>query len=121
MVVLREPGELFALRHTFGLETISWVERLDPDSLDTHALKICRRSNVARRPCGARGRFVACRIRQSRAPLDAIVVLDIESGEERVRVDSGSAVQSVVFPAAGVGRDFYYCSFAAITRVGYRA
>jgi len=48
---------------------------------------------------------------------DAIVVLDIESGEERVRVDAGSAVQSVLFPAAGFGRDFYYCSFAAITRV----
>ena len=35
----------------------------------------------------------------------------------RVRVDAGSAVQSVLFPAAGFGRDFYYCSFAAITRV----
>ena len=51
---------------------------------------------------------------------DAIVVLDIETGAERVRVDSGSAVQSVVFPAAGFGRDFYYCSFAAVTRVAYR-
>jgi hypothetical protein len=48
---------------------------------------------------------------------DAIVVLDIESGEERVRVDAGSAVQSVLFPAPGFGRDFYYCSFAALTRV----
>jgi hypothetical protein len=48
---------------------------------------------------------------------DAIVVLDIETGEERVRVDSGSAVQSVLFPAAGFGRDFYYCSFAVLTRV----
>ena len=48
---------------------------------------------------------------------DAIVVLDIESGEERVRVDAGSAVQSVLFPAAGFGRDFYYCSFASLTRV----
>jgi hypothetical protein len=48
---------------------------------------------------------------------DAIVILDIETGEERVRVDSGSAVQSVLFPAAGFGRDFYYCSFAALTRV----
>jgi hypothetical protein len=48
---------------------------------------------------------------------DAIVVLDIESGEERVRVDAGSAVQSVLFPAAGFERDFYYCSFASLTRV----
>jgi hypothetical protein len=51
------------------------------------------------------------------AMADAIVVLDIETGQERLRVDAGSAVQSVVFPAAGFGRDFYYCSFAALTRV----
>jgi hypothetical protein len=48
---------------------------------------------------------------------DDVVVLDIETGDELVRVDAGSPVQSVVFPAAGFGRDFYYCSFAAITRV----
>ncbi len=51
---------------------------------------------------------------------DAIVVLDIESGEERVRADGGSAVQSVLFPAAGFGRDFYSCSFSTLTRVAYR-
>ena len=33
---------------------------------------------------------------------DAIVVLDIETGEERVRVDAGSPVQSVLFPARRV-------------------
>ena len=48
---------------------------------------------------------------------DAIVVLDIESGDERARIDAKSAVQSVLFPAPGFGRDFYYCSFAAVTRV----
>lgn len=53
----------------------------------------------------------------STAMADAIVVLDIETGRERVRVASGSAVQSVLFPAAGFGRDFYYCSFAAVARV----
>ncbi len=47
---------------------------------------------------------------------DEIVVLDIETGDERVRVDAGSPLQSVVFPAAGFGRDFYYCSFAAISQ-----
>ena len=52
---------------------------------------------------------------------DAIVVLDIETGRERVRVDAGSPLQSVVFPAAGFDRDFYYCSFAAVTRVGLRS
>jgi hypothetical protein len=48
---------------------------------------------------------------------DHVVVLDVETGEELVRVDAHSPVQSVVFPAAGFGRDFYYCSFAAITRI----
>jgi hypothetical protein len=48
---------------------------------------------------------------------DDIVVLDIETGEERCRVASGRAVQSVLFPAPGWNRDFYYCSFAAIARV----
>jgi hypothetical protein len=48
---------------------------------------------------------------------DAIVVLDIETGAKRVRVDAGSPIQSVVFPAARFGRDFYSCSFAALSRV----
>ena len=48
---------------------------------------------------------------------DDIVVLDIESGAERVRVASGSPIQSVVFPAAGWGRDVYYASFATIARL----
>lgn len=51
---------------------------------------------------------------------EQIVVLDIETGGERLRVDSGGAVQSVVFPAAGFARDFYSCSFSTITRVSAR-
>ena len=54
------------------------------------------------------------------AMADSIVVLDIETGAERVRVDAGSPVQSVLFPAAGFGRDFYYCSFTTLTRVAHR-
>jgi hypothetical protein len=49
--------------------------------------------------------------------VDDIVVLDITNGAERARVASGSAVQSVLFPAPGWDGDFYYCSFAAIARV----
>ena len=49
--------------------------------------------------------------------VDDVVVLDIETGAERVRVPSGSPIQSVVFPAAGWSNDVYYCSFAAIARV----
>jgi hypothetical protein len=49
--------------------------------------------------------------------MDQLVVLDIATGDERLRVDTGSAVQSVLFPATGWSRDVYYCSFAGIARV----
>lgn len=48
---------------------------------------------------------------------DAVVVLDIETGAERARANTGSPVQSVVFPAAGFGRNLWYCSFARVARV----
>ncbi len=49
---------------------------------------------------------------------DELVVLAIETGEEHLRVDTGSAVQSVLFLAPGWERDVYYCSFAGIARIG---
>ncbi len=48
---------------------------------------------------------------------DSVVVLDIETGDERLRVDSGSPVQSVLFPAAGWDHDVYTCSFWGVTRI----
>jgi hypothetical protein len=48
---------------------------------------------------------------------DDLVLLDVISGEERARVPSGSAVQSVLFPAPGWAGDAYYCSFAGIARL----
>ena len=35
MVVLRDPGEVFLLRHTAGPEAISWVEQIDAVTLET--------------------------------------------------------------------------------------
>ena len=37
MVVLRDPGEVFLLRHTAGPDAVSWVERVDPITLETLA------------------------------------------------------------------------------------
>ena len=37
MVVLRDPGEVFALRHTIGANGVGWVERIDPVSLEARA------------------------------------------------------------------------------------
>jgi hypothetical protein len=48
---------------------------------------------------------------------DQLVVVQIETGEELGRVDTGSPVQSVLFPAAGPRRDLYTCSFTTVTRV----
>lgn len=48
---------------------------------------------------------------------DQVVVLDVATGSERVRIDSGSPVQSVLFPAPGFGDDCYLCSFTTLTRV----
>ena len=48
---------------------------------------------------------------------DQVVILDIETGAELARADTGSPVQSVVFPCAGFDRDVYVCSFTTLTRV----
>jgi hypothetical protein len=48
---------------------------------------------------------------------DQVVVLDIGSGEELARADTGSPVQSVLFPAAGFADDVYLCTFTTVTRV----
>jgi hypothetical protein len=48
---------------------------------------------------------------------DQVVVLDVATGKEKARADTGSPVQSVLFPCPGFGRDFYLCSFLTVTRV----
>ena len=52
---------------------------------------------------------------------EQLVVLNIETGEERGRVDTGSPIQSPVFPAAGFGRDLYSCAFPGISRISVEA
>lgn len=51
---------------------------------------------------------------------DQVVILDIGSGDELARADTGSPVQSVLFPAAGFGNDVYLCTFTTVTRVSGR-
>ena len=43
---------------------------------------------------------------------DQVVVVDIATGDELARADTGSPLQSVVFHAAGFDRDAYLCSMA---------
>jgi hypothetical protein len=49
--------------------------------------------------------------------VDHVVVLDIETGEELARAETGSPVQSVLFPCPGFDRDLYLCSFTTLSRV----
>ena len=49
--------------------------------------------------------------------MDQLVVLDIETGDEKARVDTGSPLQSPVFLAPGFGRDLYYVAFPCVSRV----
>jgi hypothetical protein len=49
--------------------------------------------------------------------MDQFVIVDIGTGNERVRIDSGSPLQSVLFPSPGFGRDLYLCSFSTISRL----
>ena len=49
--MLRDPGEVFLLRHTGGPDAVSWVERIDPITLETLAplRRPPRRPDLARR------------------------------------------------------------------------
>ena len=48
---------------------------------------------------------------------EQMVVLDISTGDELARVDTGSFSQSVLFPAPGFGRDVYACTFTHVSRI----
>ena len=56
-----------------------------------------------------------------RAGADQLVVLDLDSGAEKARVEVPSPVQGFLFPAPGFGRDVYYQSLTTIARVAVTA
>jgi hypothetical protein len=49
--------------------------------------------------------------------IDQCVVLDVSTGKERARADTGSPIQSVVFPCPGWERDLYALTFTTLSRV----
>ena len=49
--------------------------------------------------------------------VEQVVVRDIVTGAEKARVDTSSPIQSVVFPACGWQRDFYWCSMLGVSRI----
>ena len=62
------------------------------------------------------GEFVSAHYDQERG-VEQVVVRDISTGREIARTDTGSPIQSVVFPACGTRRDFYWCSMLSLNRV----
>jgi hypothetical protein len=48
---------------------------------------------------------------------EQVVIVQIETGVELARADTGSPVQSVLFGAPGFDRDLYLCSFTTVSRV----
>jgi hypothetical protein len=47
---------------------------------------------------------------------DQLVVVDLDSGEDKARVDVPSPSQAFLFPAPGFERDVYYQSLTTIAR-----
>jgi hypothetical protein len=62
------------------------------------------------------GEFVSAHHDAERG-VEQVVVRDISTGREIARADTGSPIQSVVFPACGTRRDFYWCSMLSLNRV----
>jgi len=62
------------------------------------------------------GEFVSAHHDAERG-IEQVVVRDVQTGHEKARVDTGSPIQSVVFPACGTRRDFYWCSMLSLNRV----
>ena len=63
------------------------------------------------------GGVAAARRASLRTGHDEMVVLDLDSGEEKARVAVPSPSQGFLFPAPGFGRDVYYQSLTTIARV----
>ncbi len=62
-------------------------------------------------------RSAAVRRASLRTGSDRLVVLDLDSGDDRARVEVPSATQGFLFPAPGFGRDVLYQSLTTIARI----
>jgi len=51
--------------------------------------------------------------------LEQVVVLDVESGDELIRTDTGGPLQSTVFPAVGHDGIIYWCSMSTVSRMRF--
>jgi hypothetical protein len=51
--------------------------------------------------------------------MEQYVIRDIVTGAEVVRLDSGSPMQSVLFPAVGTERRIYSCTFTTVSTLSW--
>jgi hypothetical protein len=90
---------------------------------DWHDMPALRRPWVrraSRRVLPLLARSPAARRASLRSGSDSLVVLDLDTGEEKARVAVPSPSQAFLFPAPGFGRDVYYQSLTTIARVQVR-
>ncbi len=66
---------------------------------------------------GVLGRSARVRRASLRSGRDQLVVLDLDTGRDRARVEVPSPSQAFLFPAPGFQRDVYYQSITTIARV----
>ncbi len=81
------------------------------------AIAHTRPARALARRFSAPARSAAVRRALARGSGDDVVVLDIETGEERARARVPSMFQSVLFPAPGFHRDMYWCTFSTLARL----
>jgi hypothetical protein len=48
---------------------------------------------------------------------DEVVIVDIETGQEKARCPVPTMFQSVLFPAPGFERDLYWVTFSTLARL----
>jgi len=92
-------------------------ELVAQDFTDNPALRRPLVRRTLRRPLALLSRSAAARHASLRTGHDQLVVLDLDSGADKARVDVPSPSQGFLFPAPGFGRDVYYQSLTTIARV----
>ncbi len=103
-------GHLIVYPDTRELIAGDWRDRATPANRRVrHAL------SVASRPLF--GGVAAARRAATRLGHDELVVVDLDTGEDKARVAVPSPIQGFLFPAPGFGRDVYYQSLSTIARV----
>lgn len=86
------------------------------DFRDLALLRNRRLRRLIRRSVQAMGRFKIVR-ENSPVGRDSMVVLDLDTGQEKGRVEVPSPSQAFLFPAPGFDRDLYYVSMTSMARI----